>query len=130
MSEWILKEILFKIGVFDKMFQKNSKRIPKNFKRIPKEFQKNSKIWFMEWLEKHLRYLSDFFSAIVKCIWKKNIRKKCWFDHSSPYKKQPPYKKENGKKSLQCLWPPKLSLHQINLTFFFSFHIFIFSHSR
>jgi len=66
------------------------------------------KIWLVEWLEKNLRYLSDFFSAIVKCIWKKIFEKSV--DLITPVLiKQPPYKK-NGKKSLQCLWPPKLTV--------------------
>jgi len=55
---WVLKEILFKLEklleYLIKMFQKFDWRNDK---------------------EKHLRYLSDFFSAIVKCIWKKYSKK-------------------------------------------------------
>ena len=71
----------------------------------------------------HLRYLSDFFSAIVKCIWKKYSKKVLIWSLQSLAAASI---QKNGKKSLQCLWPPKMSatppsLHQINLTIFFHF---------
>ena len=79
----------------------------------------------MEWLEN----ICDTWVIFLVRLWSvlgKNIRKKCWFDHSSPYKAAS-IQKKTAKKSLQCLWPPLnclpllQSLHQINLTIFFHF---------
>jgi hypothetical protein len=72
-------------------------------------------------LEKHLRYLSDFFSAIVKCIRKKIFEKSV--DLITPVLiKQPPFKKKTAK-NLYSAFDPLNSLHQINLTFFFFFNL-------
>jgi len=97
LSEWALKEILGRLI-------------------------KCSKNLIGGMIGEHLRYLSDFFSAIVKCIWKKYSKKVLIWSLQSLAAAASIQK--NGKKSLQCLWPPKLlqSLHQINLTVFFIFH--------
>jgi len=116
--------------MFDKIFQKNSKRIPKNFKRIPKEFHKNSKIWFIEWLEKHLRYLSDFFSAIVKCIWKKIFEKSVDLITPVLIKNSLHTKRKTAKNLYSAFDPLNCLCTKLIWHFFFSFHIFIFSHSK
>jgi len=89
-----------------------------------KMFQKFD--WRNDW-----RNICDTWVIFLVRLWSvvgKNIRKKCWFDHSSPYKTASIQKKTA--KNLYSAFDPLNSLHQINLTFFFSFHIFIFSHSK
>jgi len=62
-------------------------------------------------LEKHLRYLSDFFSAIVKCTWKKIFEKSV--DLITPVLiKIASINKKTAKKSLQCLSMRTLELVQ------------------
>ena len=75
----------------------------------------------------HLRYLSDFFSAIVKCIRKKYSKKVLFWSHQSLAAAAASIQKKMAKNlysafdPLNC--PPLLqSLHQINLTIVFIFH--------